>query len=382
VDHRADIFASGVVFYELLSGRKAFEGDSIATTLYKVLETHPPPVHQLDERLPEALSAVIDRALAKDRLARFQTSREMLDALVLAHGRTTPLERVTLEMMPPTAPNRATAVPVRRRVATLAGWAVAGVIVACIAGFALWSERSRNTGPSQLAAQSAPDLRGAAPAQSSTPEGFPPSVNGSATTPSPPPAAENTKGAATPPKAVEPKPPAPPPVDGQRSSPPPEVNAARAPAAVPLAAPEPSPAPAEPLPVAPPTVSPTPPPQATPAARTDENPAMAVQDVLARYRASLESRDIGALKQIWPSLSGRQEEAIRNEFEHARAIVVSFGSVDIRPGGGGATVVCRRNYAVTTADGQTLRTATTMFMTLARRDNTWSIESIRHEVAR
>ena len=41
VDHRADIFATGVVFYELLTGRKAFEGDSIATTIYKVLETQP-----------------------------------------------------------------------------------------------------------------------------------------------------------------------------------------------------------------------------------------------------------------------------------------------------------------------------------------------------
>src|SRR5262249_5253203 len=36
VDHRADIFAAGVVLYEFLSGRKAFEGDSVAGTIYKV----------------------------------------------------------------------------------------------------------------------------------------------------------------------------------------------------------------------------------------------------------------------------------------------------------------------------------------------------------
>jgi hypothetical protein len=108
----------------------------------------------------------------------------------------------------------------------------------------------------------------------------------------------------------------------------------------------------------------------------------AVQAVLARYRAALESRDIGALKRIWPTLSGRQEDALRTEFEHARAIVVGLDSVDIRPANGGATVTCRRNYSVTTADGQTLRTATTMFMTLARRDGAWSIDTIRHEAAR
>ena len=39
VDHRADIFSTGVVLYELLSGRRAFEGDSVASTLYKILET-------------------------------------------------------------------------------------------------------------------------------------------------------------------------------------------------------------------------------------------------------------------------------------------------------------------------------------------------------
>ena len=38
VDHRADIFSTGVVLYEVLSGRRAFEGDSFAATLYKILE--------------------------------------------------------------------------------------------------------------------------------------------------------------------------------------------------------------------------------------------------------------------------------------------------------------------------------------------------------
>jgi hypothetical protein len=123
-------------------------------------------------------------------------------------------------------------------------------------------------------------------------------------------------------------------------------------------------------------------PAPAPPVRSEENVVAAVQGVLARYRAAIESRDIGALKRLWPALAGRQEDALRNEFEHSRAIAVGLDAVDIRPTGGGATVTCRRNYAVTTGDGQTLRTATTMFMTLARRDGAWSIETIRHEVAR
>jgi hypothetical protein len=132
---------------------------------------------------------------------------------------------------------------------------------------------------------------------------------------------------------------------------------------------------------APAPATPPPPPPAAPP-RTEENAVPAIQAVLARYRAALESRDISALKRIWPALSGRQEDAIRNEFEHSRAIAVDLDGVDIHPAGAGATVTSRRNYAVTTADGQTLRTATRMVMTLSRRDGAWSIESIRHEIAR
>ena len=88
------------------------------------------------------------------------------------------------------------------------------------------------------------------------------------------------------------------------------------------------------------------------------------------------------MKRIWPALSGRQEDALRDEFEHARAIDVGLDAVQIRSTNAGATVTCRRNYAVTTGDGQTLKTTTTMVMTLARHDGAWSIENIRHEAVR
>jgi hypothetical protein len=126
-----------------------------------------------------------------------------------------------------------------------------------------------------------------------------------------------------------------------------------------------------------PAATPPPPPE-----RVEESPAAAAQALLTRYRAALQARDIGALKRIWPSLSGRQEEALRNEFEQSRAIAVGFDGVDITPTSSGATLTCRRSYTVTTADGHTLSTATRMIMTLARRDGVWSIETIRHEVAR
>ena len=44
INHRADIFSVGVLFYELLCGRKAFEADSFAATMYKVLQERPAPL--------------------------------------------------------------------------------------------------------------------------------------------------------------------------------------------------------------------------------------------------------------------------------------------------------------------------------------------------
>jgi serine/threonine-protein kinase len=407
VDHRADIFSAGVVFYELLTGRKPFEGDSIATTMYKVLETEPPPPHLVDAHLPLTLSSVVNRALAKDRSARYQTSGEMLEAISEGHGVSTyvnPSRQHTVASSPPPAtPEPAR---VRSRRSMIAGGAVAAIVVAGLAGFAAWSRRSSVPAPPLAVTIAAPAPATAKPesAVPPIPAPVPPPVV-APTVPSKGPAATSTAGrtrAAAVPAPIPAEPvrtaptargadlgtqPAPPPLAAVTTQPEPKP-----------ASPEPRPAPAEPAPavappvvappvVAPPVVAPpvsAPPasPAPAPSARAEESTDAAVQTLLARYRTAIEARDIGALKRIWPALSGRQEEALVTEFQHARSITVGFGPPDIRPTGTGATVSCRRNYAVTTADGQTLRTVTTMVMTLARRDGAWSIDTIRHEAAR
>ena len=71
-DHRADIFSFGVVLYEMLSGRKAFQGDSFATTLYKILQDIPEPLQNIDSTIPEELVWLVEKALAKPRDERYQ----------------------------------------------------------------------------------------------------------------------------------------------------------------------------------------------------------------------------------------------------------------------------------------------------------------------
>jgi len=80
-DQRSDIFSTGVVLYELLGGRKAFEGDSFAATLYKILQEVPEPLPHIDANLPPELVGIVERALEKTREARYQHMSEMVGDL-------------------------------------------------------------------------------------------------------------------------------------------------------------------------------------------------------------------------------------------------------------------------------------------------------------
>jgi serine/threonine-protein kinase len=81
VDGRSDLFSLGVVFYELLTGEKPFQGDSIATLMFNITTTAPLPLKDLSPGIPEPCVTVIDRLLVKDRESRYQNGKELGDAL-------------------------------------------------------------------------------------------------------------------------------------------------------------------------------------------------------------------------------------------------------------------------------------------------------------
>ena len=77
-DARSDVFALGCVFYELLSGHKPFDAESMHGVLFKVMQEEPPPMVEFAPDLPPMLVQVVERALAKDPAERFQNAGEML----------------------------------------------------------------------------------------------------------------------------------------------------------------------------------------------------------------------------------------------------------------------------------------------------------------
>jgi len=80
-DARTDIFALGVVAYELVTSRRPFEGGSISNVLYRIMNDTPTPPSQVNASVSQALEEIILRCLAKDPSQRYQSARELADAL-------------------------------------------------------------------------------------------------------------------------------------------------------------------------------------------------------------------------------------------------------------------------------------------------------------
>jgi serine/threonine-protein kinase len=81
IDRRCDVYSLGVVLYELLAGRKAFDGDSYAAIVSSVMDSTPLPPHQIRNEVPPELSTIADRAMARNPADRYQTAAEMAHEL-------------------------------------------------------------------------------------------------------------------------------------------------------------------------------------------------------------------------------------------------------------------------------------------------------------
>jgi serine/threonine-protein kinase len=183
VDARTDIHALGVVFYELLTGRKAYGGETLEQITGAVLNSPPVPAHELQPAVSPTLSAIAAKAMARDPAERHASAAEMAAELrrwVQRHSGARAADRGPETAAVPEARTR------RRRMTTLLGALLAGALLA-VAVLA-WTPDA--TAPAKEAPAAAPTVA-AVPATAQAAEAAP------AAEPSPP-TAEASAGPAAP----------------------------------------------------------------------------------------------------------------------------------------------------------------------------------------
>lgn len=115
-DHRSDIFSFGAILYEMLSGRRAFRGQSTADTISAILREDPPDLSETNKAISPALERVVHHCLEKNPEERFHSASDLafaIEALSGSAGTTTTV---------------LSALPSRKRnLTTLLPWAIAGL---------------------------------------------------------------------------------------------------------------------------------------------------------------------------------------------------------------------------------------------------------------
>ncbi|MGH9257840.1 MAG: protein kinase domain-containing protein, partial [Vicinamibacterales bacterium] len=126
-DARTDIFAFGAVLYEMVTGKKPFEGKSQASVIAAILDRDPPAVSSLQSLAPRLLDRIVSTCLAKDPDNRWQTARDLLRELTWVAERTPGTQGATV---PPPTP--------RARVKLVGAVSLSLLLGGVVAGLAVW----------------------------------------------------------------------------------------------------------------------------------------------------------------------------------------------------------------------------------------------------
>ncbi len=125
-DHRSDLFSFGAILYEMLSGRRAFRGETSVETMSAILKEYPPELTETNRSVPPALERIVRHCLEKNPEERFQSARDVAFNLQSLSGSTSQVAAI--------APARQPAARVSR-VAALAALSLAALAAVFWAGW-------------------------------------------------------------------------------------------------------------------------------------------------------------------------------------------------------------------------------------------------------
>jgi len=143
VDNRSDIFSLGIILYELLTGKRPFDGENITTIIYKIVNEEPLPLVKVKKDAPAGFEHIIEKALAKDPTNRYQACSELktdLHDLIQLTEKT-----MTISLGQEAFP--AEKVREKRKLRILIPVALAGILLVVVAGALYFNFKPKQDSP-------------------------------------------------------------------------------------------------------------------------------------------------------------------------------------------------------------------------------------------
>ena len=390
---QTDIFAVGGVLYQLLTNMKPFEGPTLQNLFFRIITEDPKKVSEMVPNLPRALDSIVMKAMAKDPKDRYAKALDMANELSAVRAKLSgPAypESVSLSASVSSAIEQA-----RKKAQTRSrNFAIAGVsALAAVILLIVWSEASRpRTASQSVATQPAAARDSATPiARANAPlTAQPPATEANVTTalPVPPgtsaarknekPSLTTTRNTRT--SAPLPKPPVrPPTTTTTRQSAPAVIPSPTTPTPTQSAAVQqqqlvtttPAQQPVVQK-VEPPKESPPVPPQPKAATVGDLSP------VVEAYARALESKDINAVRRIYPAMSGVQQRNLQAFFQIARDLDVTFRIEDLSSTTTSAEATLAGTYKYVNSTTNDEKHVPVSFAASFQRDgNVWRLSALR-----
>ena len=375
-----DIFAVGGVLYQLLAQMKPFDAPTLQNLFFKIITEKPRPISELMPGLPPALDRIVMKAMAKEPSGRYSSAIEMANDLSTVRaklsGPSYPAS-VSLSASVATALEQARkSSQVRMRKNALIG---AGALAAVALIAAAWSLSTRSrSGELGLTGGTAPITSAATeqPAATVTP---PSTAITNATSkqqqPAPPPPTRQGRSPTTPRDtrvAGTAKP--------TNKPAQPVVVAPNIPSRVEPSAPSAN-ARQETVVSAPPVTAPRPvvsaPAQEAPPPAPALPSTAGIAPTVEAYARAIESRDISAIRRVYPGLTSDQQRNFEQFFQSARNINVTFRVANVEASGSSADARLVGTYEYVTSAGKTERQPVSFAATLRHDGNAWRLVSVR-----
>ncbi|HJQ55090.1 MAG TPA: serine/threonine-protein kinase [Gemmatimonadaceae bacterium] len=402
---QTDLFAVGGVLYQLLTQMKPFEAPTLQNLFFRIITEKPKPVSELMPGLPPALDRIVAKAMAKEPSDRYATALEMANELSAVRAKLSgPAypESVSLTASVSGALEMARKKQSRTRsLAYAVGGAVAAIVL--LVGWSLIAKARALQ--NAVAEQSAPPAS-FAPAQTTTtpPANLTENHGGGATAPT------TSTGVGSPPAAPAPTPqksavakespatktvrtvtpPKTPPKTtisrtpqqnvASRSSGPVTTAAPSTTLQTTAQAPLQNPVVQQQLPTLPPVVQhpvetkqqdvAPPPAPPSPATRDDIAP------IVEAYARAIESRDIGAIRRVYPGLTSTQQQRWETFFQSARSINVTLRIASFDGSPTGAEARLAGSYEFVNADGRTERQPDTITASFRKEGGNWRLVAV------